>query len=126
MEIRSRSVNGTTVIDLSGQLVAGPDAAAFQDAVASATGIRVVLNFSQVTRLDCAGISELVRLHCAFTRARRSLIIVRIQPRPARLLALCGLDRVLSSYATEQEAVGRPVNRFLSRPSTTMALVGLY
>ena len=125
MEIRSRTVGGTIVFNLSGQLIAGPDATSFWAAIAPAAGKRVVLNFSQVTRLDCAGISELVRLHCLFAQARRSVILVGVPRRAGRLLTLCGLERVLSICDTEEEAIGEPRIVLMNRQPERRALVGL-
>ena len=88
----------TTVLT-PGRLTVDSDTTALRAAVTRATaapGAYIILNLENVSRLDCSGIGELVRFHCAVKASGGLLTLVNIPPRHERMLEMAGLLRLLT------------------------------
>jgi anti-anti-sigma factor len=107
------------VIDLCGELTAGEGVCGLRKALSTTTGTGrdLVLNFEHVVRLDCAGIGELVRLHCALEQAGAVLTLVHLSERHQRMLdvaRLSGVLRIRDNVADALAARTRTVTAVLS------------
>ncbi|NHC24540.1 STAS domain-containing protein [Nocardioides sp. IC4_145] len=69
--------------------------------------VRVVVDLTEVPFIDSSALGALVAAHRRARGLGGSLAVAGIQPPVARILELTGLDRVLASYATARDAVGR-------------------
>jgi anti-anti-sigma factor len=113
MRFTTRRCGTTIVVDLHGQLTVTDNMTPIQKLVASETPssiAKVVLNLEHVCQLDCTGIGELVRLHCALHQAAVALALANIAPRPKRMLELAGLLRVFILCDSVDEALNSRTN----------------
>ncbi|TPQ23603.1 STAS domain-containing protein [Streptomyces sporangiiformans] len=93
-DIRERTVNDNTVIELSGELdlMASTELVACLDAVCEAVPSRLVLDLRRVTFLDCSGLALLCRIRNRLAGGRGQLLLVLDDTRHRRLLRLTGLS----------------------------------
>ncbi|MBW8482703.1 STAS domain-containing protein [Actinomadura parmotrematis] len=112
LKAATRAEGTVTVVTLSGELTLGE--AADQAAVdiladlgsAFAEGrLDVVLDLSELTFLDSAGLKVVLRLHHATVQARGRLMLAALRPGVIRVLDIVGLDRHLTLYSTVDEAL---------------------
>jgi len=112
-ELQRREVEGITILDLRGRLVAGEPVGALQDEV---TGIaqqksnpdnarNVILNLKQVTYIDSSGLGALIACHTTITDAGGDLRLLKVSKRSAQLLVLTKLTTVFQIFDDEQIAV---------------------
>lgn len=57
----------------------------------------VALSLENVTRIDAAGVSALIKLYCAARESGNSFAVSNLTPQVAEVLALVGLAAVLES-----------------------------
>ncbi len=75
----SKEVDGVTVLALSGRIVLGPESSALREKVKNliAEGKKkIVLNMTDVTYIDSAGLGMLVAAHVSAENQRRSAALV--------------------------------------------------
>lgn len=101
---------GTRVVALRGELDMhdAPELrAAFAGAMEGAgTGVRVVLDLSQVTFLDSTALGCIVGLRRRVGEAEGELRIVMPAAPTVRIFEITGLDAVLDTYPTRAAALG--------------------
>ena len=68
----------------------------------------VTLDMRQIERIDAAGISSLISLYGAAHAAGHDFAIVNAGPRVAEILAIVGLDRILTSPEENPCPQGEP------------------
>jgi len=94
----SELVDGTKLVTLGGELdvfTAGAEVRELlEECVESA--YHVVLDMSQVTFIDSAGIGLLVRTHRRLADIDRRLVLLRPDPNVRRIIKLTGLDQLLA------------------------------
>ncbi|MFD5180425.1 STAS domain-containing protein [Nocardia sp. NPDC058379] len=108
MEIKERSVNGVTILDLTGELVIGEGDIELREEIRNLidTGKKqILLNLAAVSRIDSAGVGGLVSSHQTVTRDGGKLTLVNVTDRIQDLLVISNLLTVFDTYDTEQEAV---------------------
>ena len=99
-------MEGVTVLDLAGRLVLGTGDEALRRAIGeqlAAGNNRLVLNLSQVTYADSAGIGEMVAATKRAQNAGGDLTLADARDRVRDLLGL--FPHVLKVYDSEDEAV---------------------
>jgi anti-anti-sigma factor len=67
----------------------------------------VILDMSDVERIDAAGIAALIRLYCQATQAGHVFSVSHAAPRVEEILHLVGLERILVTQEEGQAHVAR-------------------
>jgi anti-sigma B factor antagonist len=120
LAIEQREVEGIVIVDLSGRLTTGPDAADMRrvfDQLKTAKSNRIILNLKQLEYIDSTGLGTLVIGHSAATDSGGAMKLVHLSKRSAQLLILTKLSTVFEIYDDEQAAINsffpeREVKRF--------------
>ena len=106
--IEAREVEGITVLQVSGRLIAGHDIATlramFDDLIASNKN-RIVLNLKQLDYMDSSGLGVLVTGYTSVSRAGGAIKLSNISKRSAQLLILTKLSTVFEIFEDDQSAV---------------------
>lgn len=115
MQMNERHVGDVAIIDLNGRLTLGEGDELLRDKVNSLVQQgqkHIVVNLSQVSYMDSAGIGELVRSYTTVTRRGGALKLLGLTKRVSDLLAITKLLTVFDCYDTEKEALASfgPVN----------------
>jgi anti-anti-sigma factor len=66
---------------------------------------RVIIDLSRVTRIDSAGLGQLMSCYSHLVRNQGSLIVVNPAPQIRNLLDMTGISSLIPSYNDEQEAI---------------------
>jgi anti-anti-sigma factor len=66
---------------------------------------RVIIDLSRVTRIDSAGLGQLMGCYSHLVRNAGAMKIVNARPEIRRLLDMTGISMLLPNYADEQTAV---------------------
>ncbi len=112
-ELQQRDVEGITILDLRGRLVAGEPLVLLRDEIAAIarqktepeTPRNVILNLKQVTYIDSSGLGALIASHATITHAGGGLRLLNLSKRSAQLLILTKLTTVFQIFDDEQAAV---------------------
>lgn len=118
LNLQVRKLNHVAVVDCTGRIVAGADAASLEAAVRKCMSEHcdVVLNLAGVEFVDSSGLGLLVRLATSTRDSRRGIRFCSPVPAVQRIIALTMLDRVLQPYETEEQAI----SSFGSRPGNSV------
>jgi anti-sigma B factor antagonist len=125
--MRSRVRNlegGITVLDYAGKLTLDRGATMLRHTLLDllyAGHKRVILNFSEVTRVDCAGLGELVNLFKLAGQIGAELRLTNLSRRVKQVLHLTQLLSVFGDTPDEQSAVAS----LLKAPDTEMEEVAI-
>jgi anti-sigma B factor antagonist len=120
LSVDSREIEGIQIIDLSGRLVAGPEATemrrAFEE-LRDQSKNRVVLNLRGVEYIDSTGLGTLVIGHSIASDSGGSMKLLNLSRRSAQLLILTKLSTVFEMFDDEQSAINsffpeREIKRF--------------
>jgi len=77
----------------------------FRDAIrAEKTAKTIILDFSQVPYVDCAGVGAIVNAHVSLTNSGRLLVLAAVQDRIKTLMKVTRVDDVLKIFPTLQDA----------------------
>lgn len=96
-----------TLLMAVGEIDAGT-ASQVSDAVSGALSLehpRVLLDFSQVTFIDSAGLAALITAHRQAEAAQAMFALVHPTPATRRLIRVLGLDQLLLVYDTSEQAL---------------------
>ncbi|MEP6715972.1 MAG: STAS domain-containing protein [Terriglobia bacterium] len=66
---------------------------------------RVVIDLSRVTRIDSAGLGQLMSCYSHLVRNQGSLKVVHARPEVKKVLDMTGISTLISSFTDEQEAI---------------------
>lgn len=77
---------------------------AFQDAILTAPGQRVIVEMSEVPGIDSMAVGALVRAFVSCNKAGRRLALVGLNHRVKNVLQLTGIDPLFEIYPTVREA----------------------
>lgn len=108
LQISERQIEGIAVFDLRGRLVAGDEAAQFEEALGAtiATGDkRAILNLEHVGFIDSTGLGAMVEAYSQFKHAGGMLKLLNASKRHAELLTLTKLSTVFEIFDDEQAAI---------------------
>jgi anti-sigma B factor antagonist len=108
VQINTRKVNETTVLDLSGPLMVGESELEFRQKMKQLLdegARRLAINLAGVPEMDSWGLGALVR-HCTQVRkAGGRCIFFAPKPRVSQLLKTTNLNSVLDIVETEADAL---------------------
>ena len=107
LQMRTRALDGVTVLDCSGRIVFGEESATLRDKVKSllAQSPKLVLNLAEVSHIDSGGLGTLVSLYTTARKAGGALKLARLTHRGGELLKLTKLVTVFELFENEQSAV---------------------
>lgn len=103
-----REVEGVQILDLSGRLVAGPEATEMRsvfEGLRDKKKNRVILNLRSVEYIDSTGLGTLVIGHSSASDSGGSMKLLNLSRRSAQLLILTKLSTVFEMFDDEQSAV---------------------
>lgn len=120
LEITYREHEGIEVLDLNGHLTFGQEDLDFRnelDRLVKAGKIRVVLNLSDLHKLDTTGLGTLLFALAKLRKAGGNLAIFNMKTSHIELLTEAHLEAVFEVFQDEQDAVNsffpdREVNRY--------------
>jgi anti-sigma B factor antagonist len=110
MEIRQRTVDDVTIIDMKGKLTLGDGDELLREQVNSLIQQgqkKIVLNLADVPYVDSAGLGEIVRAHTVVLRNGGRLNVLRPTKRVQDLLRVTKIQRILEAFELEADAVRR-------------------
>lgn len=108
MEVDVRKVEDVILVDLEGRLVAGTGAEHLKEVFNEILGAgwsRIVLNLSGVSKIDSAGIGELVDGVRLGQRFEASVKLLHVKGQVREVLALSQLLPILDVYYSEEDAI---------------------
>lgn len=108
MEVDIRKAGKVLIVDLAGRLVAGTGAEILKEVFNEVLGAgwgRIILNLSGVTKIDSAGIGELVAGVRFAARFDATVKLLHVKGQVREILALSQLLPLLDIYYSEEEAV---------------------
>jgi anti-sigma B factor antagonist len=102
--ITERTVNETAILDLPSVLDTDELRAKIQGLI-HAQNKRVIINLSNITFIESAGLGALVGIFKLCDENQASVVFYGIQPYVQKLVEVTKLNRVLKISKTEQEAM---------------------
>ena len=108
LNVSTRDAGGIKILDLSGKITIGKGDLTLRDAVDRALKeghATVLLNLTDVSYMDSAGIGELVACYKRVLERNGKMKLVNPAGRARDLLALTKLDEYFDTFETEQEAL---------------------
>jgi anti-sigma B factor antagonist len=109
LEIREQPVGDVTVLYLKGRLVFDDGDSILRDHVESLVGrgrIKLVLNMSEVTHIDSAGLGTLAAKYVTTHRAGGDIRLCYLTPRAHHVMSITNLLKVFRTYESEEDAIG--------------------
>lgn len=108
LEIKMRKRDDVTILDLQGQVTAGPESdslgSSLQQLVEQGTR-KVIVNLAKVEKMDTSGISAIVRAVVSLGRGGGKLALLRAGGRVRMVLEMTRLLKVFPSFEDESIAV---------------------
>lgn len=108
MTVSERSVDGVTILDVTGHVTLNDGADQVRDKVKEVLADgkrRVVINLAQVSYMDSAGLGELVQAYSTVTKSGGALKLSGPTKRLRDLLVITKLATVFESHDDEAAAV---------------------
>jgi anti-sigma B factor antagonist len=108
MNITNEEINGVSVVALNGRIVLGAGSNALRESVRSLLSAgqkRIVLDMSNVTYIDSAGLGILVAAHVSANKQGASLHLSTLGYKFHDVLQLTRLLTVFNVYDTQAEAI---------------------
>jgi len=106
LRLTARTFAGATIVECSGKLVLGEESASLRHLVKGALteSKNIVLDLSDVSYIDSAGIGLLARLFSSAQLAGGALKLARLSPLMQDLLQITELYTVFEVFDTAEEA----------------------
>jgi anti-sigma B factor antagonist len=108
LKMTNREVDGVAVLALDGRIVLGEETSALREKVKSLVGEgkkNIVLNLSNVTLIDSAGLGALVTAHSTAKSGGASLRLCNLGSRFNELMQITKLYTVFEVSETETDAL---------------------
>ena len=102
----SRIYADAAILDCNGRIIFGEETALLRSQVQDLLdeSPNVVLNLSNVSSIDSAGVGELIRLLVHATRDQKKIVLAGLTGRVRDVLQITKLATVFATYATPSEA----------------------
>jgi len=108
LEVHQRNVDGVTILDFEGRMVAGPEVAdarrSFTQAAESDTK-NLIVNLLKVDYIDSTGLGTLVVGHSVIKEAGGVMKLLNLSKRNIELMVVSKLTTVLPIFDDEQAAI---------------------
>lgn len=108
MNLKTREVDGVTIMDLSGKITLGEGSGTLRDAVreiVSKGSNKILLNLGDVSYIDSSGLGELVSAYTAVKNSGGELKLVNLTKKVSDLLVITKLATVFDVKEDETSAV---------------------
>lgn len=108
MKIESKVMQGVTVLTLAGMLNLTEGIVPLRSAILSASGAgqnNIVLNFSQVSKIDSSAVGELFRANDILANMGGRICICEPTEKMAQLIKITELNGRIQMYNTQAEAI---------------------
>lgn len=108
MKIKERRRDGIAILDMSGKLMGGPDAEAFNEVLRTCMheGVHnVLVNLERVTWVNSTGLGILISGYTTLNRAGGELKLLKVTERIENIFFVTKLATVFQSFTDEDEAV---------------------
>ena len=108
LTMRTREVNGTIIIDLSGRLTMGEPCAALREEVLDQIGHgsrKILLNLADVSYIDSAGLGELTAAYTSVKNRDGALKLLNLTKRVRDLMQITKLYTVFDVYDDERTGI---------------------
>ena len=108
MKATVRTVDGVTVVDVSGRITLGEGFTQLRELIREELGKgnkNILLNLADVTYIDSSGIGELVSSYTTVTNNGGSLKLLNLTNKIQELLAITKLLTVFQVFDNEQSAL---------------------
>lgn len=107
MNIRERTLNDVTVLDLDGKFVLGQDGQFKQMVAANINGggRKLLINLSGVHFMDSSGLGELISGYISMKRVNGHMKLVNVSTRLSELLVITKLVTVFETFDSEAAAI---------------------
>ena len=107
LKIKTRTVDGISVVDCAGRIIFGEEAASLRETVKGlvAQNKRIILNLGDVTYIDSGGLGTLVALYTTARSAGGSIKLASLTKRVGDLLQVTKLLTVFDVYDDEKQAL---------------------
>jgi|SRR5439155_18724150 anti-sigma B factor antagonist len=108
LKIKTRNVDGITVLDCSGRIVFGDEAAGLRETVKrliAENHAQIVLNLREVAYIDSGGLGTLVGLYATARNAGGNIKLANLTQRVGDVLQVTKLLTVFDVYDGEEKAV---------------------
>jgi len=120
MTIGQRDIEGITILDLEGRLMAGPDSSLLRERVvevSNQTRLNIIFNLKRVEFIDSTGLGTMVMSFTTIQKLGGALKLLNLSKRHIELLVLTKLSTIFEVFDDEQEAINsffpdREVHRF--------------
>jgi anti-sigma B factor antagonist len=120
MTIGQRDIEGITILDLEGRLMAGPDSSLLRERVvevSNQTRLNIIFNLKRVEFIDSTGLGTMVMSFTTIQKLGGALKLLNLSKRHIELLVLTKLSTIFEVFDDEQDAINsffpdREVHRF--------------
>jgi anti-sigma B factor antagonist len=109
MKIKSREINGVTVLDVSGEMYGGPENMELVNAVtelAKENKLNLLINLSKVKWISSTGLGILVSARSRYSKEGGVVKLCNPNSRVLDILTVTRLNMIFDVYPTEVEALG--------------------
>jgi anti-sigma B factor antagonist len=108
LEINQKEIEGITIVELRGRLVAGVESAELRQRVAQeleAGHKYIILDMKHLSFIDSSGLGTLVIAHTQLAKAGGEVKLLNVSKRNVQLLIITKLSTVFEIFDDEQAAV---------------------
>jgi len=108
VKLKRRDSGEMTILELSGKLMGGPDAIAFQDVVKELLGsgrTNIVADLGKLSWVNSTGLGILIAGYTSVKNAGGSLKLAAVASRIESILMITKLTTVFETFKTVEEAV---------------------
>ncbi len=108
MKIRERRRDGIAILDMSGKLMGGPDAEAFNEVLRTLMHegvLNFIVNMEKVKWVNSTGLGILISGYTTVKRAGGELKLLKVTERIENIFIVSKLSTVFHAYEDEDEAL---------------------
>jgi len=108
VNLKRREVGDVTVLELSGKLMGGPDAALFHDTIKELLGDdrkKIIANLSSLNWINSTGLGILISGYTSVKNAGGQLKLSSVAERVQSIFMITKLATVFETFQNEDEAV---------------------
>jgi anti-sigma B factor antagonist len=108
MTIGQRDIEGITILDLEGRLMAGPDSSLLRERVvevSNQTRLNIIFNLKRVEFIDSTGLGTMVMSFTTIQKLGGALKLLNLSKRHIELLVLTKLSTIFEVFDDEQDAI---------------------
>jgi anti-sigma B factor antagonist len=107
LKLKTRTVDGVSIVDCAGRIVFGEESAELREKVRGLIDQtkRVILNLAEVSYIDSGGLGTMVALYTTARNAGGAVKLVKLTPRVDDLMQITKLLTVFEVFDNEKEAI---------------------